>query len=213
MYQILQILNNNFSPSAGNFYGGNQGSTSAANNVVNGINTTGDVTNGLTLSNPAGVVGYSPAQFRDAYGINNLSLDGTGQTIAIVDAYNDPSIFQAVDTFDSQFSLTDSGPTLYSQYGDASTFLTVLNQSGQADSLPATDPSGPGTANWELETALDVEWIHAIAPGAADRPGRGQQPVAFRPDGRGRHGRRPARRLGGFDELGLHRGPGRLRRR
>ena len=48
---------------------------------------------------------YTPAQIRTAYGINDLSLDGTGQTIAIVDAYDDPAIFQAVDTFDNQFGL------------------------------------------------------------------------------------------------------------
>ena len=42
----------------------------------------------------------------------------------------------------------------------------MLNQSGQTTSLPATDPNGVGTDNWELETALDVEWAHAIAPGA-----------------------------------------------
>ncbi len=35
-----------------------------------------------------------------------------------------------------------------------------------ATSLPSTDPSGPGTDNWEVEEALDVEWAHAIAPGA-----------------------------------------------
>ncbi|MGO9469635.1 MAG: S8 family serine peptidase, partial [Isosphaeraceae bacterium] len=45
-------------------------------------------------------------------------------------------------------------------------FLTVLNQNGQATSLPSTDPNGPGTDNWELEESLDVEWAHAIAPGA-----------------------------------------------
>ena len=93
-------------------------------------------------------------------------LDGTGQTIAIVDAYNDPAIFTALDAFDSQFSLTDSGPSLYDQYGPASSFLTVLNQDGQSTSLPATDPSGSGVANWEVEEALDVEWTHAMAPGA-----------------------------------------------
>ncbi|MGO9921838.1 MAG: S8 family serine peptidase, partial [Isosphaeraceae bacterium] len=92
--------------------------------------------------------------------------DGTGQTIAIVDAYDDPDIFQAVDTFDSQFGLTGSGPTLYAQYGPASSFLTVLNQDGQSTSLPSTDPNGPGTDNWEVEEALDVEWAHATAPGA-----------------------------------------------
>ena len=42
----------------------------------------------------------------------------------------------------------------------------MLNQNGQTTSLPATDPSGPGTSNWEVEEALDVEWVHAIAPGA-----------------------------------------------
>ena len=109
---------------------------------------------------------YSPAQIRDAYGVNSLSLDGTGQTIAIVDAYDDPDIFQAVDDYDSQFSLTDSGPSLYDQYGPAASFLTVVNQNGQTTSLPETDPTGAGAANWELEESLDVEWAHAIAPGA-----------------------------------------------
>ncbi len=109
---------------------------------------------------------YTPAQIRTAYGINDLALDGTGQTIAIVDAYDDPQIYQALDTFDSQFGLTTSGPTLYQQYGPATSFLTVLNQNGQCTSLPGTDPVGPGNDNWEVETALDVEWAHSIAPGA-----------------------------------------------
>ncbi len=124
------------------------------------------VANTVALSSPSGTVAYSPNQIRDAYGINALSEDGTGQTIAIVDAYDDPSIFESVDAFDAQLSLTDSGPTLYQEYGPASSFLTVLNQYGQATSLPSTDPNGPGADNWEVEEALDVEWAHAIAPGA-----------------------------------------------
>ncbi|MGO9463201.1 MAG: Ig-like domain repeat protein, partial [Isosphaeraceae bacterium] len=80
----------------------------------NGVNNT------VTLDAPSGAVAYTPAQIRAAYGISALALDGTGQTIAIVDAYDDPDIFQAVDTFDSQFGLTGSGPTLYAQYGPAS---------------------------------------------------------------------------------------------
>jgi parallel beta-helix repeat protein len=163
---ILQNLNGNFSPSSGNFYGGNQSSTTAACNVLNGINTAGHISNGLTSVVPSGTVAYSPAQIRDAYGINDLSEDGSGQTIAIVDAYNDPDIFEAEDLFDSQFGPTDSGPTFYDQYGPAASFLTVLNQSGQTTSLPSTDPSGVGTDNWEVEEELDVEWAHAIAPGA-----------------------------------------------
>ncbi len=126
----------------------------------------GGVANALTLDAPSGTAAYTPAQIRAAYGISNLALDGTGQTIAIVDAYDDPSIFQSLNAFDNQFGLTSSGSTLYQQYGPASSFLTVLNQSGQATSLPGTDPSGAGTDDWEVEEALDVEWAHAIAPGA-----------------------------------------------
>ena len=115
-----------------------------------------------TLSD--GGLAYTPSQIRDAYGINGLSLDGTGQTIAIVDAYDDPNIFDSLDAFDQQFSLTDSGPTLFNQYGPAASFLTVLNPNGQSSPLPATDPTGAGNDNWEVEEALDVEWIHSIAP-------------------------------------------------
>ncbi len=124
------------------------------------------VSNTVTLSSPSGTVAYTPAQIRTAYGINALALDGTGQIIAIVDAYDDPEIDQALDAFDTQFGLTSTGPTLYAQYGPATSFLTVLNQYGQATSFPSTDPNGPGTNNWEVEESLDVEWAHAIAPGA-----------------------------------------------
>ncbi len=133
--------------------------TSGANAVFSGINTAGNVTN-ADLSSSG--LAYSPADVRTAYGINHLSLDGSGQTIAIVDAFDNPAIFQALDIYDSQFGTTTAGPTLYQQYGAASSFLTVMNQSGQTDSLPATDPTG----GWEAEEALDVEWIHAVAPGA-----------------------------------------------
>jgi hypothetical protein len=126
------------------------------------------IANGLTPAAPAGATAYDPAQIRLAYGINGPSQDGTGQAIAIVDAYHNPAIERALDTFDRQFGTTSTGPSLYQQYGPASSFLTVLNQSGQPTSPPPADPSGagPGTDNWEVEEALDVEWAHAIAPGA-----------------------------------------------
>ena len=145
------------------------GGLTSSNYVItsaSGTLTITSVASGLTLAAPAGTTPYTPAQVRSAYGINSLAEDGTGQTIAIVDAYNDPNIVQALDTFDTQFGLTLNGPSLYQQYGPASSFLTVLNQDGQPTSLPTTDPNGPGTDNWEVEEALDVEWAHAIAPGA-----------------------------------------------
>src|SRR4051812_36766413 len=59
----------------------------------------------------ASVDGYSPQQIQHAYGFDQISLangvksDGTGQTIAIVDAYNNPNIASDLHTFDQQFSL------------------------------------------------------------------------------------------------------------
>jgi len=115
--------------------------------------------------------GYSPAQLRTAYGISSLSLgstvaDGTGQTIAVVDACNDPTIVHDVDAFDQQFGVAATGSTLYQQYGAAASFLTVYDQNGHvinpgATSVPV-DPSG----GWEGEEALDIEWAHAMAPSA-----------------------------------------------
>ena len=101
----------------------------------------------------AGPTGYTPAQIRQAYGFNNISFsngtvaaDGTGTTIAVVDAYDDPNIAGDLHQFDVQFSLPDP-------------VLTKVNQNG-GGSLPDAN------AGWATEIALDVEWAHAIAPGA-----------------------------------------------
>ena len=100
------------------------------------------IANALSLSSPAGTVAYTPAQIRAAYGISNLALDGTGQTIAILDAYDDPAIYPALDAFDSQFGLSSSGPSLYSQFGPASSFLDRAQSERPGDqSLPGTDPA------------------------------------------------------------------------
>jgi hypothetical protein len=133
--------------------------------VAGKLNISGNTVAQLTAGS-GGTAVYAPDQARTAYGINNQSLDGTGQTIAIVDAYDNPTIYQSLDAFDAQFGPTASGATLYELYGPASSFLTVLNQRGDAAGLPDVDPAGPGSDNWEVETALDVEWVHAVAPGA-----------------------------------------------
>jgi hypothetical protein len=107
----------------------------------------------------------SPSSIRGAYGFNQVAFggqaaDGSGQTIAIVDAYNNPNILSDLDTFDRQFGDKAGGPSLYDQYGPSSSFLSVVNQQGSATGLPQTD------SGWAQEIALDVEWAHAIAPGA-----------------------------------------------
>lgn len=88
--------------------------------------------------------GYSPAKIKKAYGLDQLSKTGAGQTIAIVDAYGSPTIANDLATFDSQFGLPSAN-------------LQIVYPNGK----PTTTDGG-----WALETALDVEWAHAIAPDA-----------------------------------------------
>ena len=92
--------------------------------------------------------GTDPAGDPGRYGINQISFsggikgNGAGQTIAIVNAYNDPNIAADLATFDKTYNLP-------------------APPSFDVDNLGAktTDPG------WALETALDVEWAHALAPG------------------------------------------------
>lgn len=90
--------------------------------------------------------GYTPAQIRKAYGIDLVSGDGTGKTIAIVDAYGSPTIEADLKEFCEAFGLPYSDEVLTVHY--------------MGSGVPAVDPG------WATETALDVEWAHAIAPGA-----------------------------------------------
>lgn len=91
---------------------------------------------------------YDPTEIRNAYDVPS-SLTGAGQTIVIVDAYGDPTIEQDLAAFDGFFGLP--APPSFAIFHGSS-----------------TQNAGPHDASgWALETALDVEWAHAIAPGAA----------------------------------------------
>lgn len=90
--------------------------------------------------------GLSPAQIKGAYSFPTSLTAGAGTTIAIVDAYNDPTVLSDFNTFSQQ-------------YGIPCSCLTVVNQSG-GSKLPRTN------SGWALEISLDVQWAHAIAPGA-----------------------------------------------
>src|ERR1700676_5288944 len=58
---------------------------------------------------------HSPAQIRHAYGFDQLSLSGAGQTIAIVDAYSDPTIGADLHKFDQAYGLADPSLALVQQ--------------------------------------------------------------------------------------------------
>jgi subtilase family serine protease len=109
----------------------------------------------VTPDSGAAPSGYTPAQIRHAYDFDSITFaggtvtgNGSGQTIAIVDAYDDPNIVNDLHAFDQQFGLPDP------------TFSRVA-QNGSTR-YPGTDPTG----GWEMEESLDVEWAHAMAPAA-----------------------------------------------
>ena len=109
---------------------------------------------------------FAPSDIQAAYGISQLIANGTngaGKTVAIIDAYDDPSF---VSDTSSSFSTSDLA------YFDADMGLPnppsfkKYNQTG-GTSYPAVDPSSASSSDdWEGEEALDVEWVHSIAPGA-----------------------------------------------
>ena len=110
---------------------------------------TPDVTS--ATSAPAGppTTAFSPSQVRHAYGFDQVTNQGAGQTIGIVDAYDDANVASDLEVFSAQFGL----PACTSSNG---CFRKVYSNGKQ----PA------GNANWAVEISLDVEWAHAIAPKA-----------------------------------------------
>ena len=135
------------------------------------VGRAGPAGTGVVVASPAfnagsnGPTGFAPADVRGAYGLDAVTFDGvtgdgSGQTIAVVVAYDDPAFVSSSDAsgfaasdlhqFDAQFGIPD--PPAF----------TKVNQTGSQTGLPGTDPTG----GWEDETALDVEWAHAAAPAA-----------------------------------------------
>ena len=97
----------------------------------------------------------SPAQLRAAYGVDQITFrgpggstvvgDGTGQTIAIIEEGVDPTVQADLTTFDQHFGIP------------APPSFQIVNQNNSTTENP--DIIG--------EASLDVEWAHAIAPGAS----------------------------------------------
>jgi len=98
---------------------------------------------------------YCPQGIQVGYGLSGLfasGYDGTGQKVAVVDAPGDPNIQGALDTFDLQYGLPAT--TLTIRYPGCPNPTISCFKSSNYD---------PG---WASETAMDVEAVHAVAPGA-----------------------------------------------
>ena len=94
--------------------------------------------------------GYQPSDIQTAYNLTPLyqhGLNGAGTTIAIVDAFGSTTIAQDAQAFSSAMGLPPIN-------------LTVIGTPTESNF------SGDANSGWATETTLDVEWVHAVAPGA-----------------------------------------------
>jgi hypothetical protein len=103
---------------------------------------------GAALAGPAG--GLTPEDLASAYGYSPTA-PGTGQTVGIVDAFDDPAIESDLGEFTAHYGLP--------QCTAANGCFEKVGQTGSASSLPAADKEG-----WSVEIALDVETVHAACP-------------------------------------------------
>jgi subtilase family serine protease len=95
---------------------------------------------------------YSPVQYRAAYDLNPLyqaGITGKGRTIVLVDSYGSPTVQHDLNVFDKQWGLPGTSVDVV-RWGK----------------VPAWNPKDANQTGWAGETTLDVEYAHAIAPGA-----------------------------------------------
>ncbi len=117
--------------------------------------TTPKAFNGQTVF-PYTPCGYTPAQVQGAYGVASAIAsgnDGRGQTVAIIDAFAGNTIFQDVNTYSSLHGLPQMSPSQFTQVVAPGTY--------HHPEAGSQDPQG-----WYGEETLDVEAVHATAPGA-----------------------------------------------
>jgi subtilase family serine protease len=104
---------------------------------------------GKTL--PYAPCGYTPSQFRGAYGVDST---GAGQAVAITDAYDSPTLKADAN----QYATNRGDPTF------ASGQFTDHSVAESPDPTTALDCGGGN--NWYGEQTLDVEAVHGMATGA-----------------------------------------------
>ncbi|WP_200834499.1 S53 family peptidase [Amycolatopsis alkalitolerans] len=116
------------------------------------VDTTDPAYGGKNL--PYAPCGYTPAQLRSAYGIDKAHADGSGTTVAIVDAFASPTLY--ADAAEYAKRNDPAHPLAKSQFSEK---IFPTN--------PAQEPPNQcDAAGWYGEQTLDVEAVHAMAPGA-----------------------------------------------
>jgi subtilase family serine protease len=99
----------------------------------------------------SGPSGYGPSQLLSAYALSSASSSGgTGQTVALVDAYDDPNAEADLGVYRSQFGL--------SPCTTANGCFRKVNESGAQGAYPAAN------SGWATEESLDVDMVSAVCP-------------------------------------------------
>ena len=103
-----------------------------------------------------GIACYQPTQVRLAYHLGALykhkpGVTGKGTTIVIVDSFGSPTIRHDLAVFDKQYGFP------------APPSFKIVTPAGK---IPAFDPGNSDMVGWASETTIDVQYAHALAPGA-----------------------------------------------
>ena len=104
---------------------------------------------------PYVVCGYVPQQYQQAYGESSLlrrGVDGRGVTVAITDAYASPTIYSDAQQYSRAHHQPGFRPGQFSQITPAADGYNLVSECG--------------AQGWYGEETLDVEAVHAMAPGA-----------------------------------------------
>jgi hypothetical protein len=115
--------------------------------VVNAVEPAGLSADAITPN--ATPSGYGPSSLQAAYSLPSGSA-GSGQTVAIVDAYDDPSAESDLAAYRTQYGL----PACTTANG----CFKKVNQSGSTTSLPAAN------TGWAGEISLDLDMVSAVCP-------------------------------------------------
>ena len=141
---LLPLENPAYAPKATSFYA-NPPAVRVSTPAVGGVGACGTPDGSLLISC------FGPQDMREIYDIPDpatTKLDGSGQTIVLVDAYGSPTIRDDLKAFDDLFGLPHAPFTIYEPY--------PITPGASQDELDG----------WASETTVDVEWAHAIAPKA-----------------------------------------------
>lgn len=144
--------------------------SAAATNAIVPLETVGPVVGTSVESPPTaaeclsayGIGCYDPAQMAAQYNFPTSGPNGAGQTIVIFDSFGSPTIQSDLATFDAAYNLP--APPSFHIYNPEGT--VQLNYTGLPSPVDFHNRNVDTEIGWAYETTLDVEWAHAMAPGA-----------------------------------------------